>query len=140
MDLNGCIRIVAQTLTDDDSTENYEWILRCTLAASDEEPKTIITDTLLLKCQNSLLEEIFLQCWHNLIKDYPEIVDYLTNTLYENRNYWAKAFVVEIFTANLDSIFQIEVIKSFILANLQSPIFDLIDHNLSILNKFMFRK
>ncbi|CAI2175862.1 7409_t:CDS:2 [Funneliformis geosporum] len=121
MDLNGCIRIVAQTLTDDDSTENYEWILRCTLAASDEEPKTIITDTLLLK-------------------DYPEIVDYLTNTLYENRNYWAKAFVVEIFTANLDSIFQIEVIKSFILANLQSPIFDLIDHNLSILNKFMFRK
>ncbi|CAG8691749.1 17882_t:CDS:2 [Funneliformis caledonium] len=83
------------------------------------------------KCQNSLQEEIFLQGWQCLMKDYPEIVDYLTNTLYENRNYWAKAFVVETFTANLDSIFHVEVINSVIsttLANLQIPIFDLIDH------------
>ncbi|CAG8551862.1 12152_t:CDS:2 [Funneliformis mosseae] len=84
-----------------------------------------------IKCQNSLREEIFLQGWQCLMKDYPEIVDYLTNTLYENRNYWANAFVVETFTANLDSIFHVEVINSVIsttLANLQIPIFDLINH------------
>jgi len=192
IDQNECIRVVAQALIDSETIENYEWVLRRTLDATESvtkkssnefegEPEIIITDTertmdaaienvypnafhrhsrwhLLsnlennvkiklgskyesflndfFTCQDSLCEEIFQQNWDLLlIKHDPEIIDYLNNTLYESKRYWAKAFITESFIRYFinyteSSAFPVEMINDVVkstLTDLQIPISELIN-------------
>ncbi|CAI2161506.1 16678_t:CDS:2, partial [Funneliformis geosporum] len=87
-------------------------------------------------CRNSLHKESFQKNWDFLIRNYPEIVDCLTNTLYESKKYWAKALMDEGFTADIDSIY--ENIYNFVtnaLNNSNVRVEELIDYINELLEK-----
>ncbi|CAG8527330.1 17403_t:CDS:2 [Funneliformis caledonium] len=92
-------------------------------------------------CRNSLQEESFQKKWDYLIGNYLEIADYLTNTLYESKKYWAKALIDETFTADIDSNYELihDPVKQALI-NSNVVIVELIDYINDRIEKQFYEK
>ncbi|CAG8551904.1 12154_t:CDS:2 [Funneliformis mosseae] len=86
-------------------------------------------------------EESFQKKWDYLIGNYLEIADYLTNTLYESKKYWAKALIDETFTADIDSNYELihDPVKQALI-NSNVVIVELIDYINDRIEKQFYEK
>ncbi|CAG8734710.1 18135_t:CDS:2, partial [Gigaspora rosea] len=80
IDNNTKSQLVAQCLSDDKTSESYEWFFDCILQATNNVPP------------NSLFENNFHYRWIHLLKKYPQACNYLNNALQNCYKAWAKCF------------------------------------------------
>ncbi|CAG8824579.1 583_t:CDS:2, partial [Cetraspora pellucida] len=145
-------RLVAQALTDDETKETHSWILQqIKKATHDAIPQVIFTDadpalvaairdefptTNALYCMFHIAQNIAFNLKNHLKDQYDKFVKNFFKVqqigfrLYNNKESWAKAFVLKLFTAGMLSTSQVESYNSKIkrlIFNSNTTILELVD-------------
>ncbi|CAB5122928.1 unnamed protein product [Rhizophagus irregularis] len=135
VDNNYKTRIVAQALTKYENQADFNWILQCTLQASNNlAPKVLFTDSDLAiiaavqlrgdmassfvkdfyTMRNSYSEEQFNMKYQEMLDKYEPCCPYLEKRIYPSRESWTRYCISKIFTVGIESTQRVESINGVI--------------------------